>query len=234
MNFKKSFTLSEIMIAMTVFGIIAAACIPIVMNMSPNKHAIMIKKAYYTTEQIVSDLINDPIYYPTGDFAHDSTVMTDSTMTGFAKFSCLFAKKLNIYTPAGFTKININDFCARTSNSGSYKEQTANNILFTNDGMVWSFNCDWTATNPSCRIDISTENDYDKFFNSTGYDSANCIQSGTGWGGNICGQTKVNKIGKFAIFIDSDGGISLDKDSTLGNQSKVQNIINGTTSLLGK
>ena len=41
MNFKKSFTLSEIMIAMMIFGIIAAACIPIVMNMSPNKYAIM-------------------------------------------------------------------------------------------------------------------------------------------------------------------------------------------------
>lgn len=240
MNYKKSFTLSEIMIAMAIFGIIAAACIPIVLNMSPNKNAIMLKKAYYTTEQIVSDLINDPIYYPSGDFAEDISVMADNTNpsitkpTEFAKLSCLFAKKMNIDANSG--SVTLENFCTRTADNGSYHNNNANHILVTNDGMIWNFvscnaNNSFNETNPACRIDVSVATDD---ITKTGYDTEGCSDDTNGWGTNICGQNKINKIGKVALFIQQDGGISLSGTGFSAGQPNIQNIINGTTNLLGK
>ena len=250
MSYKKSFTLSEIMIAMAIFGIIVAACVPIVMNMSPNKNAIMIKKAYYTTEQIVSDLINDPIYYPNGDFAVDSNVMAEETATNaspekptqFAKFSCLFAKKMNIALDSHTD--TLENFCKRVSDNGKYDvDDPANHILVTNDGMIWNFilcngNNSYEVDNDGvpvaesvCRVDVSIATDD---IAKTGYDTDGCIDQGNGWGTNICGQSKINKIGKAAFVISHDGGISLSAVGALGNQPNIQNIINGKTSLLGK
>lgn len=250
MNYKKSFTLSEIMIAMAIFGIIAAACIPIVLNMSPNKNAIMIKKAYYTTEQIVSDLINDPIYYPTGDFAVDSNVMAEETATNaspekptqFAKFSCLFAKKMNI--DENNSPVKLENFCKRTVNNNGTYNNGADYILKTNDGMIWNFIlCNGNQSflldsegkpddTSMCRIDVSVSTDD---ITKTGYDTEGCIEANTtGWGNNICGQSKVNKIGKAVFMMSHDGGISLYVNDRFGSQPNIQNIINGTTSLLGK
>lgn len=58
------YTLAEVLVSLTVIGIIAAVAIPMIMNVIPNKSAIMIKKAYYTVDNVVKLLINDSYYYP--------------------------------------------------------------------------------------------------------------------------------------------------------------------------
>ena len=60
----KGFTLSEVLIAMLVLGIIVSASVPVILKLAPNKNVAMIKKAYYTTETVVNGLINDQYYYP--------------------------------------------------------------------------------------------------------------------------------------------------------------------------
>ncbi len=61
---KKGFTLTELMIALAVIGIIVAVVTPAIMKTRPNKNKMMVKKTFYATEQIVNSLINDDILYP--------------------------------------------------------------------------------------------------------------------------------------------------------------------------
>ncbi len=60
----KGFTLTELMIALAVIGILVAVVTPAIMKTRPNKNKMMVKKTFYTTEQIVSTLINDERLYP--------------------------------------------------------------------------------------------------------------------------------------------------------------------------
>lgn len=53
------FTLTELMIAITVLGILTAAVLPAVLGNNPNQNKVMIKKAYFTTAEVVSEMINN-------------------------------------------------------------------------------------------------------------------------------------------------------------------------------
>lgn len=60
----KGFTLAELMVALAVIGIIVAVVTPAIVKTRPNKNKMMVKKTYYTVENIVSKLINDEKLYP--------------------------------------------------------------------------------------------------------------------------------------------------------------------------
>jgi len=132
-KFKKGFTLTELMISLTVIGIIIAVVTPAIMRTRPNKNKMMIKKAYYTTENIVSNLINDHRLYPdmteaceadfvndTGDtsvycawgFDYDESVTFEGkAYSGAVKFQKLFASKLNLnsYDNTNYSKFTTAD-----------------------------------------------------------------------------------------------------------------------------
>ena len=61
---KKAFTLTELIIALGVIGILAAVLMPIIANMLPDTNAIMAKRAYYAVQNVVSDMINNGDCYP--------------------------------------------------------------------------------------------------------------------------------------------------------------------------
>lgn len=60
----KGFTLTELMIALAVLGILVAVVTPAIMRARPNKNKMMVKKTFYTAENIISSLINDETLYP--------------------------------------------------------------------------------------------------------------------------------------------------------------------------
>lgn len=113
----RGFTLSELMIAMAVLGIILAVVTPAVVKTRPNKNKMMVKKTYYTTEQIVGNLINDENLYP--DKTEDCRDGDDTTTCywgfddtskvsyegndydGDTKFINLFKEKVNIKSEIG-------------------------------------------------------------------------------------------------------------------------------------
>ena len=78
---KKGFTLSEVMIALTVLGVLCVTVLPAIVSTMPSQKKIMIKRAYYTTANLVSDLINDPDLYPSVNTAGVETVGFDNTDT---------------------------------------------------------------------------------------------------------------------------------------------------------
>ena len=114
----KGFTLTELMVALAVIGIIVAIVTPTIMRTRPNKNKMMIKKAYYTTENIVNSLINDTSLYddmsmywrsngPDSDAANgkycaygfdydEPAEYEGDTYSGNNKFQKLFASKLNV------------------------------------------------------------------------------------------------------------------------------------------
>lgn len=125
----KGFTLTELMVALAVIGILVAIVTPTIMKTRPNKNKMMIKKAYYTTENIVGSLINDPTLYadmtsacthPEGmvpgdycayGFDYDAAAETGAvSYSGDTKFQGLFASKLNISNAdADFTNFSTTD-----------------------------------------------------------------------------------------------------------------------------
>ena len=141
----KGFTMTELMVALAVIGIIVAVVTPAIMRTRPNKNKMMIKKAYYTTENIVSSLINDAslytdrsyvcvnpaaadpaagIYCAYGFDDDEEAVYEGEKYSGNNKFQKLFAAKLNV--------ANADDT--------SYTKFT------TTDGIYWDFDSD-KATN---------------------------------------------------------------------------------------
>lgn len=132
----KGFTLTELMVAMGVIGILVAVVTPAIMKTRPNKNKMMIKKSFYTAEQIVSTLINDERLYPymkeicdrgvvEGEdptkvycafgFDYDNSVRYEGeTYAGNTKFADLFASRLNVKT-----------------------EDETNHIYYTTDGIKW-------------------------------------------------------------------------------------------------
>lgn len=76
----KAFTLTELLVALGVIGILCAILLPIIFNIMPNKSTIMAKRVYYTVQTVVSDLINDEACYPDLTSASDTEKELDLMM----------------------------------------------------------------------------------------------------------------------------------------------------------
>lgn len=87
-RFNKAFTLTELLVALGVIGILCAILLPVIFNMLPNQNTIMAKRAYYMVQTVVADLINDEGCYP------DKTSATGTNKKygfddGFGTANCL-------------------------------------------------------------------------------------------------------------------------------------------------
>ena len=220
----KAFTLSEIMIALLVLGIIVAASVPTILKLTPNKNAIMMKKAYYTTETIIHDLINDATYYPdrTSEGVYgfeDNTVATNLKVPGTdivvnsgRKLPCLFASKLN-----------IKDDLANVCKTADYID-----IVNTMDGMTWNLSeLATTGSEVNLYIDVDGINNGVSAFNGS---SLKACTAGTFVPTNCTGtltKRQQNRFDRIAITITRDGRLKIE------NQTAFADIIDGTTKLIG-
>lgn len=236
MRIAKGFTLSEILIAMLVLGIIVAASVPVIMNLTPNKNAIMMKKAYYATESIVHSLINDPNYYPdmtqncikedgtlensgTNDCYYgfdyaDGTIevpgVTNAVNSSY-KLHCLFASKLNI-------KEDLNNVCNGTLNT-----------VTTMDGMTWNIGgLSNGSADGHIHIDVDGIN---KGVNAYYGSNLKICSSETTWdtacNTELTARSKKH-FDRIKITIDKEGRLSIPND-----QEEFEKIISGETKLMG-
>lgn len=221
----QGFTLSEILIAMLVLGIIIAASVPVILQMTPNKNAIMMKKAYYATETIIQSLINDAAYYP----EKDGTVGFDNrdavkspfnaaiNINGSAKLPCLFASKLNI-------KDDLATACTGT---------TSPTTITTMDGMTWNISGLQTVgtsatTNGTIEIDVDGKDDGVNAYNGT---SLKACSTADTWGASCNTDLKnihKKKFDRISITITPNGQLKV-----LGGQDAFINILSGKTKLIG-
>jgi len=78
----KGFTLAEMMVCLAVISVIATLMMPAINNLRPNKSKVMFKKAFYLTERIVSEMINDEDMYPQTEGLHGFDNLTVATING--------------------------------------------------------------------------------------------------------------------------------------------------------
>lgn len=134
MEVKKGFTLSEVMIAMTILGVLAAILVPVLTNTAPSTSKVMFKKAYSTIEKAINNMISDETNYPSdvtiiplsdsisrAKGFNNTTAVTNST---YNKFCYLFTDQLNT-TTGGTTS------CVLATATGT-------NVFNTADGIVWN------------------------------------------------------------------------------------------------
>ncbi|MDR1326824.1 MAG: type II secretion system GspH family protein [Heliobacteriaceae bacterium] len=155
----RGFTLAELMIALVVLGVLMAVVTPAIMSTRPDKNKMMIKKAYYVAEGIVSNLINNPALYPdnTDNCVADPAPTADNPCywgfddkrqvnSGGAQSTDLngliTTGKLN-YT--GNNKFNLL-FAEHLNVKAVDATSTSLNSVTTNDGMQWFFSrTSWPA-----------------------------------------------------------------------------------------
>ncbi len=208
MKIKKGFTLAEVMISLAIVGILAALVTPTIVGLRPNKNKMMVKKAYYTTENIVSSLINDSYLYKDltyecqiedwencayGFDYEDEVTYDGESFSGDEKFQRLFAARLNL-----------------NSYESDYSE------FITADGIQWFFdgtdlsgsekaiNEGW-QTSTTSKI-APADNVRLLVIDVNGADEPNCRESACSSG---------TKIDRFAIEIQSNGKMKIsDNDPT--------------------
>lgn len=129
---KKGFTLSEMTIVIGILGVVAIMCLNVLKNVLPNQEQILFKKAYYITERVVSELVNDDELYPEVDASSvpyfgnvESINYQGATYEGDSKFCELFAMKLNRMSDIDCSEKDFTD--------GVEPDGT----VVTNDKIVW-------------------------------------------------------------------------------------------------
>ena len=64
---KKAFTLAEIVIVLSVIGVLTAILLPVARNAMPNKKVMKFKKGHETLSRVISELVYSDKYYLAGD-----------------------------------------------------------------------------------------------------------------------------------------------------------------------
>ena len=90
-NFKKlkGFTLAEIMIVLTVIGILTGILMPIAIQSAPDENVMKFKKAHNTLTTTIREMVNSDKYHLDGDlgFKPDGTLI-DGTHDGDYTYFC--------------------------------------------------------------------------------------------------------------------------------------------------
>ena len=86
---KKAFTLAEIMIVLTIIGILTAILLPIAINSAPDENVMKFKKGNNTLGTVIRELVNSDKYYANGDLGirADGTLI-DGTHDGDNTYFC--------------------------------------------------------------------------------------------------------------------------------------------------
>ncbi len=68
----QGFTLAEIMIVLTVIGILSVILLPVAFNSTPDKNILKFKKGYNTLTSVIRELVSSDKYYQNGDLGMKS------------------------------------------------------------------------------------------------------------------------------------------------------------------
>lgn len=198
----KAFTLSELIIALAVLGILCAIVVPTLMSNNPNKNKMMIKKAYNVFTDVINELINDNNNYPflyglcpdTGDGGY---LGFDCTETD-SKLPYLFATQLTlpgekISSEETLNKASGLDKCNGAASSCYYFQ--------TDDKIIWAFEEDSIAKGSyTDTIQVGIDVNGDK--------GPNCYQGSTT---ENC-KNRDSDFDQFRIQLYADGKVKINED----------------------
>lgn len=257
MVIKKGFTLSEVLITLTIIGIGAAILTPIIINITPDSNIVAFKKAYSTIEQAVSTLVNDEDYYPScrhiltkDSGGNDMSVPAQLNIPDAATLSNISTQTNGECTGGDVPPSNTNKFCylftqqVKTSGTVNCNQSTdangapaaAANLTFTSqNGMSW------VIVAPSPQFPIS-DTDYSTriIVDVNGSKGPNCsflALSYNGYSATACSSSKVwptNQGGQapdiYDIGVRYDGSLTIFKMS--GSALETVNIDKAANAIL--
>lgn len=136
---KKAFTLAEVLLAITIIGVLASILIPSLQNATPKSNRIAFKKAYYALSKAVNNMINDEENYPSDMMgtSYDNASLkvprgfnyTTATSNGSVNKFCYFlTQQLNT---AGDV------YCPPSTGGSSSWAAASRGHFTTTDGMYW-------------------------------------------------------------------------------------------------
>ena len=154
------FTLSEILLAIGILGVIVAMVTPAIVKVSPSATKMMVRQTYYTTTTTVSELINNPFFYKrindsTGTIYEgfdDTTSITyrGKTYSDKSKFVDLFTNYLNVKGSIVTTTTTCRKYFADVNTC---------RVVNTTNGQKWIFAVPSDTGQVTTRILIDTNGD---------------------------------------------------------------------------
>lgn len=94
---KKAFTLSEMMVCLTVMAVLVALCISTI-RIKPNTNVVMFRKAYNITSTTIYEILQNSVYYESGSLSvldPTSETIEGEKPSGASKFCKVFASFVN-------------------------------------------------------------------------------------------------------------------------------------------
>ncbi len=86
---KKAFTLAEVMIVLTVIGVLTAILLPVARQSMPDENLMKFKKAHNTLGTVIRELVTSDKYYLNGDLGKRTNGdLIDGTHEGDLKYLC--------------------------------------------------------------------------------------------------------------------------------------------------
>lgn len=200
MKSNKAFTLTELLVALGVIAILCAILLPVIFNMMPNQNTIMAKRAYYSVQSVVSDLINDESCYP------DKTSVITNPRIGFddpaGTVNCHLWNETHTETANAATKFKtlFEDKLGVLPASGA-----ATDTFSTSDGMDWAFSAaNFTSSGKGGSIMLTVD--------VNGKNDPNCGFATELGSGNECAD-KTNGFDRFQMQIYGNGQIDIVNDT---------------------
>ena len=157
---KIAFTLAEVLITLTVIGVITAVIVPVAIHSKPDENVLKFKKGHNTLYQTISTLINSDKYYSNGDLgisatgellnSENYTTITNEQRDRIIKYYCnsfadvVTTKKKNCTTESSCTGSHIqqghNYNMSRSNVADFYCKACAATVgeeIVTPDGIVY-------------------------------------------------------------------------------------------------
>lgn len=219
---KLGFTLSEMLIAMTILGILGVVLSPILSKMMPNQNKVMIKRSYYViTNTVQAMLDDDTLYSPFGAVGSgnettpiykgfdntNSITFNGKVYSGQSKFANIFTDIINAKRVGTDSSPTVSIRTSQSSSvySGSYV------IGVSKDKIIWRINS-MPITNDMAAVIVVDVN---------GDKGPNCFQSSSG----ACASRKKD-FDRYTVAVYNDGKILLNN-----NDEWVRTIINASSSV---
>lgn len=204
----KGFTLTELMIALSVIGILVAVVTPAIMKTRPNKNKMMIKKTFYTTEQIVSSLINDERLYP--DMRDDCgrTASEGETLNcawGFDYTGAVTYEGVSYSGASKFENLFTNMLNVKSQNGHVYTTSDGVNWDMTGASTAWTANQSTVGTFAGGGAGIKTI-----LIDVNGAESPNCRQAETNCSADDFDRYQIQILANGKLRINPDDSKAVD------------------------
>ncbi len=129
---KKAFTLAEVMIVLTVIGVLTAILLPVAKQSLPDENLMKFKKAHNTLGTVIRELVTSDKYYLDGDLGvKPNSDLIDGTHEGDNTYFCnTFADIVNVKNSNCNPNIGDNGHCSvYTKTTPTTHEEEANLVV---------------------------------------------------------------------------------------------------------